>query len=196
VVGGALLLYSAVNTAMTVFNYYHPEYEDIPIALVDRIETVDGDRYIKYDAVFEAEAKPNSGYAAGDLSAFAGQRWNALYYTNSYEAGKPLLADEFTVSGSNNKPKDGYAPVHRFGEVVCYDLNKYNFDDDNSVYLSVKQSKNQKSAVADVPQVVGSIFADGIWILFSGVGFLAGVGCTFCVQSLWAKRRTKKGENA
>lgn len=33
-------------------------------------------------------------------------------------------------------------PFHRFAEVVCYDLNKYNFDDDTSIYLSVKQSKN------------------------------------------------------
>ena len=65
----------------------------------------------------------------------------------SYEAGKPLLADEFVVSNTGNVPKNGYTPVHRFGEVICYDLNKYNFDYETSIYLSVKQSKNDKAAV-------------------------------------------------
>ena len=194
VAGGALMLYSAVSMTLTVINYYHPDYEDIPVALVDLIETEDGDRYIKYDAVLEAEEKKN-GYVPGDLNGFEGERWNALYYTKSYEAGKPLLADEFSVSTSNNKAKDGYTPVHRFGEEVCYDLNKYNFNDETgSIYLSVKQSKKDKSAVADVPQVVGSMFSGGLWMLIGGVGALVGVGATLGTQSLLKKKKTKTGE--
>ena len=142
----------------------------------------------------EAEAKKNGDYAAGDLNAFEAQRWNALYYTKSYEAGKPLLADEFMISISNNQAKRGYTPVHRFGEVVCYDLNKYNFNDDISVYLSVKQSKKDKSAVADVPEVVGSIFANGFWMLFGGFGALFGVGGTLGTQALLKKKKTKIAE--
>ena len=195
IAGGALMLYSAVSMTLTVINYYHPDYEDIPIALVDLIETADGDRYIKYDAVLEAEEKKDGVYVAGDLNAFGAQRWNALYYTKSYEAGSPLLADEFSVSTSNNKPKDGYAPVHRFGEEICYDLNKYNFNDKSpSIYLSVKQSKNDKSAVADVPEVVGSIFANGILFLIGGVGALFGVGGTLGTQALLKKKKTKSSE--
>ena len=198
--GGIVMLASAIIRGIAIYNYYHPDYDDIPSAMVDVIDTVDGDRYIKYDAVLEAEAQKegeNKGtYTPGDLNAFAAQRWNALYYTKSYEAGKPLLADEFSVSNTNNKPKSNYAPVHRFGEVVCYDLNKYNFDkDSDSIYLSVKQSKNQKAAVADVPQVVGSIFANGMWLLIGATGALFGVGGTLGTQALLKKKRNPKEES-
>jgi hypothetical protein len=192
IIGGAMLLASAVSMGLTVLSYYNPGYDDIPLSMVDMRETQYGDRYIKYEVVREAEAKKNGDYAAGDLNAFEAQRWNALYYTKSYEAGKPLLADEFSVSTSNNKAKDGYTPVHRFGEEICYDLNKYNFSDKSpSIYLSVKQSKNDKSAVADVPEVVGSIFGGGLWMLFGGVGALFGVGGTLGTQALLKKKKTK-----
>ena len=194
VAGGALMLYSAVSMTLTVINYYHPDYEDIPVALVDLIETEDGDRYIKYDAVLEAEEKEN-GYVPGDLNGFEGERWNALYYTKSYEAGKPLLADEFVLSTSNNKAKDGYTPVHRFGEEICYDLNKYNFSDKTgSIYLSVKQSKNDKSAVADVPEVVGSMFSSGLLLIAGSIGAIFGVGGTLGTQALLKKKKTKISE--
>ena len=176
-----------------VLTYYNPGYDDIPLSMVDMLETQYGDRYIKYDVVREAEEKKDGVYAAGDLNAFEAQRWNALYYTKSYEAGKPLLADEFVLSTSNNKAKDGYTPIHRFGEEICYDLNKYNFSDKSpSIYLSVKQSKNDKSAVADVPEVVGSMFSGGLWMLFGGVGALFGVGGTLGTQALLKKKREKK----
>ena len=107
VIGGLALLYSAIMLSTTAILYYHPSYDDIPLSMVDMRETQYGDRYVKYEVVREAEAKKNGDYAAGDLNAFEAQRWNALYYTKSYEAGKPLLADEFVLSGSNNKAKDG-----------------------------------------------------------------------------------------
>ena len=195
IAGGAMLLYSAIVLSCTAICYYHPSYSDIPMSMVDMRQTTYGDRYIKYEVVREAEAQKNGDYAAGDLNAFEAQRWNALYYTKSYEAGKPLLADEFVVSTSNNKAKDGYTPVHRFGEEICYDLNKYNFSNKSpSIYLSVKQSKNDKSAVADVPEVVGSIFSGGLWMLFGGVGALFGVGGTLGTQALLKKRKTKISE--
>lgn len=196
IVGGALLLYNAFTIVYDVLAYYYPDYDDIPLAMVDLRDTEYGDRYIKYDVVREAEAKDDGVYAAGDLNAFEAQRWNALYYTKSYEAGKPLLADEFVLSTSNNKAKDGYTPVHCFGEEICYDLNKYNFSNKSpSIYLSVKQSKNDKSAVADVPEVVGSIFANGIWLLIGGAGALLGVGGTLGTQALLNKKRTPKKES-
>ena len=191
IVGGAMMIYSAFNILSTIYYYYNPKYDDIPTAMVDLIETVDGDRYIKYDVVFEAETRDDGNYSAGDLNAFEGQRWNALYYTKSYEAGKPLLADEFVVSYTNNQPAEGYAPVHRFGEVVGYDLNKYNFDGDTGIYLSVKQSKNNKSAVADVPEVVGSVFSTGYLFLAGGIGAAIGVGGSVITHGLVKKKRSK-----
>jgi hypothetical protein len=118
VAGGIVMLSSAILRGISVYNYYHPDYDDIPAAMVDVINTVDGDRYIKYDAVLEAEPKTEGDkkgtHVPGDLNAFSAQRWNALYYTKSYEAGKPLLADEFSVSNSNNKPKRLFPCLHTF----------------------------------------------------------------------------------
>ena len=190
-VSAALMLYSAYTLGRTVWSYYHPKYEDIPTALVDLIETVDGDRYIKYDVVYNAETNDDGVYEAADLNAFTGQRWNALYYTKSYEAGKPLLADAFIVSTSNSTPREGYTPVHRFGEVVCYNLNKYTYGFTDSIYLSVKQSKNDKSAVADVPQVVGSMLGTGFIFLAGGVGAVAGIGGTLGTLELMKKKKNK-----
>ena len=190
-IGGVMMLVSAIKLGISVYNYYYPEFDDIPVAMVDLIETVDGDRYIKYDVVFETEEQEEGVYAAADLNAFAGHRWNALYYTKSYEAGKPLLADSFYVSNESNTPRDGYAPVHRFGETVCHNLNKYTFEDDTSIYLSVKQSKNDKSAVADVPELVGSMFSTGLLAVAGGVGLIAGVGGTLAAMGITKKKKIK-----
>ncbi len=192
-VGGALMLMSAFSLVGGLIEYYSPAYAAVPRAMVDVIDTKDGDRYIKYDVVYEAEPEDDGAYAPGDLNAFEGYRWNALYYTKSYEAGKPLLADEFKVSNRSNKPSDGYMPVHRFGETVCHDLNKYTYDDDTSIYLSVKQSEHQKKAVADVPEVVGSVFGTGFLVLAGGVGVIVGIGGTVATQVLVGKKRSKVG---
>ena len=192
VVGGLMTLMSAIRLGIGIYNYYHPEYDDIPLAMVDLIDTVDGDRYIKYDVVLEAEENDNGSYSAADLNAFSANRWNALYYTKSYEAGKPLLADSFVISYNNNVPEKNYAPVHRFGEIVSYNLNKYNFNDDYTIYLSVKQSNNNKAAVADVPAVVGSMFSTGYMILSGVVGAAVGVGGTIGTKAIITKRKTKE----
>lgn len=193
ILGAALLAYSAYGLISTVYNHYNPEYEDVPVAMVDLIETEYGDRYIKYDAVLEAETREDKKYVPGDLNAYSAQRWVALYYTKSYEAGKPLLA-QFTYSTDNNKAETKYLPVKRFGEVVCYNLNSYNFrSSSDSIYLSVLQSDKQKSAVADVPEVVGSIFSEG-WVFLAGsLGMLIGVGITLGVQMI--ERRKKNNPN-
>ncbi len=195
IAGGISLLISAVTLGINIYNYYHPTYEDIPTAMVDLINTKDGDRYIKYDVVYEAETK-NGKLAAADLNAFQANRWNALYFTKSYEAGKPLLADEFVISNNNNVPEKNYMPVHRFGEVVSYNLNKYNFNEKHNIYLSVKQSENQKSAVADVPTVVGSVLSTGYMILAGGVGVALGIGGTIGTAEIIKKRKLKTNSEA
>jgi hypothetical protein len=189
--GGAMMIYSAVNLGISIYNYYNPKYADIPVSLVDLVETVDGDRYIKYDVVYEAEPREENEYCPADLNAFEAKAWNALYFTKSYEAGKPLLADEFSLSNTNNKPKSNFLAVHGFGENICYNLNRYNFDEDVSIYLSVKQSKNQKSAVADVPEVIGSMFGAGFLFLAGGIGVILGVGGTLVTNGIVKKSRAK-----
>ena len=195
VIGGLMTLASAIRLGIEIHNYYHPTYDDIPTAMVDLIDTKDGDRYIKYDVVYEAETK-DGGLVAADLNAFQANRWNALYFTKSYEAGKPLLADEFVVSNNNNVPEENYMPVHRFGEVVSYNLNKYNFNDDHTIYLSVKQSDNQKAAVAGVPELVGSVLSTGYMILAGGVGVILGVGGTIGTTEIIKRRKSKNNIEA
>ena len=192
VVGGLMMLASAITMGIQIYNYYHPEYSDIPTAMVDLIDTKDGDRYIKYDVVYEAEYNEDGGYSAADLNAFSASRWNAMYYTKSYEAGKPLLAGEFVISTNNNVPAEKHMPVHRFGEVVSYNLNKYNFNDDHSIYLSIKQSDNQKKAVADVPEIVGSLFGKGFIAIAGGIGLVAGIGGTIASHEIIKKAKSNK----
>ena len=196
IVGGLMMLTSAIKLGIDIYNYYHPEYSDIPTAMVDLIDTKDGDRYIKYDVVYEAEYIEDGGYSAADLNAFSANRWNAMYYTKSYEAGKPLLAGEFMVSSTSNTPAKNYSPVHRFGEVVSYNLNKYNFNDDHSIYLSVKQSDNNKAAVAGVPEIVGSAFSAGYYFLAGGIGIAAGVGGTIGTMEIIKRRKNKTTTDA
>ena len=189
IVGGLMALSSAIKLGYEIYNYYHPTYDDIPTAMVDLIDTKDGDRYIKYDVVYEVEPQADGTLIAGDLNAFSANRWNAMYYTKSYEAGKPLLANEFVISNTNNVPGEKHMPVHRFGEVVCYNLNKYNFNDDYSIYLSVKQSDNQKAAIADVPEIVGSVFSAGYYFLAGGVGIAVGVGGVIGTQAIIKRKK-------
>ena len=167
--GAASTAYSAVSLYNKIHDYYNPTY----------------------DAVLEATVRDKKAgkYHPGDLNAYEAQRWNAVYYTKSYEAGKPLLAD-FALSNVSNKAGEGYLPVHRFGEVVCYDLNKYNFKSSSDIiYLSVAQSENQKSAVADVPDIVGSVFGTGFLFLAGGLGLAIGAGATVGVQSVLKKKK-------
>lgn len=190
-VGGAMLLYSALMLSLTVINYYNPDYDDVPTSLVDLHETTHGDRYIKYDVVYEAESREENEYAPADLNAYEAQRWIALYYTKSYEAGNPLLADTFKVSTSSNKPAKNYVPVNRFGEVVCYNLNTYNYDGNTGVYLSLKASENQKYAASGVPDVVGSMISNDFGFLIGGLGALLGAMGTLSTQAIIKKKKTK-----
>jgi hypothetical protein len=190
IIGGLMALISAIRLGYSIWHYYHPDYDDIPTALVDLIETPDGDRYIKYDVVYEAEERKDGNLIAADLNAFAANRWNALYYTRSYEAGKPLLADTFDVSYNSNIPAKDYVPVHRFGEIVSYNLNKYNFKENLSIYLSVKQSEKNKSAVADVPELIASVFSTEFFVAAGGIGIVAGIGGTIGVQEILKRKKT------
>ena len=190
----AALTYSAITLYNKIYDHYHPKYDEVPTAMVDLVQTPDGDRYIKYDVVYEAQTR-NSTLHAGDLNAYKGERWNALYYTKNSEAGNPLLAD-FTVSNNNNRPENGYSAVHRFGEAICYDMNKYSFSSSAAVvFMSVAQSDKQKSDVTGVPDVVGSIFGDGFWFIAGTVGVALGVGGTLGAQLLLNKKKKENGND-
>ena len=80
-----------------------------------------------------------------------------------------------------------------FGETKAFNLNSHVFNDDApGVYVTIRYS-NTKKAAADVPTVVGSMFATGaLYVLTSLAGAGAGVGATLLVQ----KSKKKKEELA
>jgi hypothetical protein len=161
------------------------------MVMVDVVDSESGNKYVRYDVVLDMSFKDGE-YHAADLNAFEGERWNALYYTKSSDAGKPLLA-YFVISNDNNRADAGYDPVHRFGEVICYDLNKYNFSSDSAmIFLSIRQSKKQKSIVTEAPQIVGSIFGTGLWFVAGCVGIVCGVGVTLTAQVIVKKRKNEE----
>jgi hypothetical protein len=189
--GAASLAYSAYSLYKQIHDHYHPNYDEIPMAMVDLVKTVDGDRYIKYDVVLDMKLK-DGAYHAADLNAFEAERWNALYYTKNSEAGMPLLAD-FEVSNSDYNADEGYSPVHRFGEVVCYDLNKYNFSSNSdTIFVSIRQSENLKSDYADVPDIVGAIIGEGFWALAGCLGVVIGAGGTILTNSFLNKKKSEE----
>ena len=190
-VGAAMMAYAAYSYGSAVYSYYNPSYKDIPTAMIDLVTTEDGDRYLKYDAVTMVTMNDKKEYDAADLNAFGGQRWNALYFTKSYEAGKPLLANaaSFKVVTNNNVAPKNHLAVHRFGESICYDLNKHNFDYEDSIYLSIAQSNNQKSAISKVPELIGSVFGGGLYFLVAGAGVTLGIFGTIGTQKIVKKKK-------
>ena len=72
----------------------------------------------------------------------------------------------------------------------CYNLNKYNFESkSDGIYLSVKQSDNQKAAVADVPAVVGTMLSKGYIFLAGGAGIIVGAGAMFLINHIQKKKK-------
>ena len=186
-------IYSSMKYALArfkkIYYFYNPKYDDVPLIMVDAVNTENGSKYVKYDVVRGVWAK-NGEYPVVELNAFEGKRWNALYYTKSSDAGEPLLA-EFDVSNTTNRPEAGYRPVHLFGEVICYDLNKYNFSvNSEMIFLSIERSHGANKGTVEAPRVAGTIFGAGFVLLSGGVGVIIGMGGTVGVQKLF--RRKKK----
>ena len=173
----------------TWVNYYNPDYLAIPNTLVDVKATDLGDRYIKYDAakVFE-DGKPSEKNA--DFNAYQGKEWNALYYTKDATAGN-CLTPNFVFKENDSTIARRHQGVAMFGEAEAFNLNSHVYNANaKGAYLTVRYSTAKKAA-ADMPTVVGSMFATGaLYTLTALAGAGAGVGGTLLVQ----KAKKKKSE--
>ena len=174
-IGIAMMVFS-IYTIVQIVNRYKIEYTEIPANMVDAVETLNGKRYVAYQVVSALYQDGNKAVEKpGDTNGYDGERWNAIYYTKSYEAGKCMTANGYILDGAEDFGK--YTPVAKFGTDLCYDLNSYNGNKSKeAVYLAFGNSNNKKSAETSVPTVVGSVFAYGAIALSGVVGFGAGMG--------------------
>ena len=197
--GGGLILAGAVMMGVSIwqltelYNKYEIAYTDIPDNMVDVVSYDDGDRFVNYKNVpayyFEEDTLQTR---ENDLNAYNGRQWVSLYYTKNYEAGYCLTSSPDLIA--TEAGKTGYTSVHLFGRSDGYNTNSYcNRENADEVYLAFKYSTNQKSAVTDVPEIIGSLFNVGSIAISALVGFFAGVVLMASVNK--SKMKAAKAKN-
>ena len=201
IVGVAMMAYS-ITTIVKIANSYKVEYTDIPLNMIDVVNTENGNRFIRYrvvNSLYEEDGTVKT--RPGDTNGYDGRQWVALYYTKNYEAGKCLLSNvDFP---QNEKDFGKYTPVHEFGKVdVCYNVNKYTkrnsltsstTDITQDVFLAFQNSNAKKAAETEIPTIVGSVFNYGVVAISALVGFGAGMGVMALIKT--KKKKEKSDEN-
>ena len=195
------LLVSAVAIALIMagiagisawYNYYNPDYTEIPNTMIDVRETDLGDQYVKYTA---AKVYEDGGLSEknADFNAYEGREWNALYYTKDANAGN-CLTPNFVFSDSSSAVTRRHQGVSMFGETNAFNLNSHVFNKDaKGAYLTVRYSATKKAA-ANVPTVVGSMFSEGALYMVAALGgAVVGIGGTLLLQKA---AKAKKKETA
>ena len=186
----ALILAGGYGLA-TWYNYYNPDYLEVPNTIVDVKETDLGDKYVKYSAakVFDGE----EGQEVADFNAYEGKEWVALYYTKDVNAGN-CLTPNFVYRENNSTVSKRYQGVSMFGESKAFNLNSHVYNDDAvGVYLSVRYSTTKKAA-ADMPTVVGSMLGGAYYVLAAVGGAGLGIGGMALFQSLKKKKKETVSE--
>ena len=85
--------------------------------------------------------------------------------------------------------------MHRFDEVICYDINKYNFSSDSdAIFWSIEQSEYEMPDVIDAPNVVGSMFSSEYFAISVAIGAVIGAGGTVCTQLYMNKKNKSKAD--
>ena len=183
-VGLAMIAFS-IYSIVQIVDKYNPRYTKIPSNMVDTVSTANGNRYINYNVVNSLyKDGDKTAEKPGDLNAYDGIQWNAIYYTKSYEAGKCMTATGYFIDSASNFGK--YTPVAAFGTKNCYDLNSFNDNGSTeNIYVAFGNSNNKKTAETSVPTVIGSMFAYGAMAV-SGV---AGMGLGMCIMSLIKRKK-------
>ena len=169
---------------LELYNYNHPEYTEIPRIIVDHIITDEDEYYLNYYCVRDQDGE------LGDMNAWSGQRWNALYATTDKRAGDPIKANSLSVKIKDNSPDDHetYA-VHYFGEESAANVNRYSLKKTSpAIYMFFKRDHSLSKTA--------STFSGGMLVMFTGLGALGGIA----IGSLGAigagKLKKKKEESA
>ena len=172
------------------YNYYNPDYTEIPNVMIDVRETDLGDKYVKYTAakVYEDGALSEKN---ADFNAYEGKEWNALYYTKDANAGN-CLTPNFVFKDNDASVARRHQGVSMFGETNAFNLNSHVFNKDaKGAYLTVRYS-NTKKAAAEIPGVVGSMFATGALYMVTVLAG-AGIGTGAVLLTQKAPKREEEG---
>ena len=160
---GAMLIAEGINMGIRIYNYYHPEYTEIPRAIVDEVVTDTDSYYVNYYAVKDQTGK------SGDLNAWSAQRWNALYTTTDKKAGDPIIASSLIVKLKDSEfPSDEHGAVHYFGETAAANVNRYQFKRTAPATYIFYERDHSLSMTA-------STFSGGQLVMFTGFGLVGGV---------------------
>jgi hypothetical protein len=175
------------------YGYYNPDYTPIPDNMIDVRETDIGDKYIKYTAakVYNDEDGRNA-----DLNAYEGKEWIALYYTKDATAGS-CLTPKFVYKDNDSTIARRHQGISMFGETEAFNLNSHVYSKNApGVYVTIRYSTTEKAA-ADMPSVVGSMFATGALYTLTAIGGAGlGVGGTILVQKARKKKETTEPETS
>lgn len=197
ILAGAVMMGVSIWQLTKLYNKYEATYTDIPDNMVDVVSHRDGDRFVNYKNVpaYYYNDKGVLSTRENDLNAYDGRQWVSLYYTKNYEAGYCLTASPDLIA--TEAGKTGYTSVHLFGRTDGFNTNSYcNRDGAQAVYLAFKYSTNQKSAVTDIPEIVGSVFNAGYLAISAAVGFAGGALLIVCINKIRAKKKASAQENA
>ena len=180
---GAMLIAEGVNMGIRIYNYYHPDYTEIPRAMVDEVLTDTDSYYVNYYAV-----KDQTG-ELGDLNAWSAQRWNALYTTTDKKAGDPIIASSLIVKLKNSEfPSDEHGAVHYFGETAAANVNRYQFKKTAPATYIFYERDHSLSMTA-------STFSGGQIVMFTGFGVLGGIAIG-SLGAIGAGKMKKKKEQS
>jgi hypothetical protein len=163
VAAGIMLIAEGIAIGIKVYNYYHPEYSDIPRIIVDEVVTDTDSYYVNYYAVKDQTDK------SGDLNAWSAQRWNALYTTTDKKAGDPIIASSLVVKLKDSEfPSEEHGAVHYFGETAAANVNRYQFKRTATATYIFYERDHSLSMTA-------STFSGGQLVMFTGFGLLGGI---------------------
>ena len=183
VAAGIMLIAEGIAIGIKVYNYYHPEYSEIPRIIVDEVVTDTDSYYVNYYAV-----KDHTG-EFGDLNAWSAQRWNALYTTTDKKAGDPIIASSLIVKLKDSAfPSDEHGAVHYFGETAAANVNRYQFKKTAPATYIFYERDHSLSMTA-------STFSGGQLMMFTGFGMLGGVAIG-SLGVIGAGKMKKKKETA
>ena len=183
---GIMLIAEGVAIGMKVYNYYHPEYTEIPRIIVDEVVTDTDSYYVNYYAV-----KDHTG-EFGDLNAWSAQRWNALYTTTDKKAGDPIIASSLIVKLKDSEfPSEEYGAVHYFGETAAANVNRYQFKKTAPATYIFYERDHSLSMTA-------STFSSGQIVMFTGCGLLGGVaiGSLGVIGAIKMKKKKNEKEQS